>query len=89
MQSKIMNPQILEQQQQPIYYSNGAQSHPTALYLESQKQQQLSQHLQIQQQQNSNSSQPQQRFQPTHRRSRPLSILYKPLPVLTTEPEHV
>lgn len=72
------------------YYSNGANEPPNALY--AQKQQQLALHLnaqsinQVPQQNGNNSS---QQFHPTHKRSRPLSILYKPSPVITTQPENV
>lgn len=82
IQNKMINQQLIEQN-----YSNDAQMQ-NSLYL--QKQQQLAQHLNAQQQlqQNGNNKSSQQ-FHPTHRRARPLSILYKPPPVITTQPENV
>lgn len=88
MQAKL-NPNAMNGQQidPQAYYSNGP---PNAIY--NQKQQQLALHLNAQQinnvpQQNGNNSS--QQFHPTHKRSRPLSILYKPSPVITTQPENV
>lgn len=81
MQNKIMNPQILEQQN---YYSNGGgnsqMTMQNAFYLQKQQQQKNG---------NISSQSSTQQFHPTHRRSRPLSILYKASPVITTRPEHV
>lgn len=90
MQAKMapMNGQPMDAQQ---YYSNYSNGPANALYA---KQQQLALHLNAQQQiannvpqQNGNNSS--QQFHPTHKRSRPLSILYKPSPVITTQPENV
>ncbi|KAK4336843.1 hypothetical protein RND71_044166 [Anisodus tanguticus] len=87
-----INPMINQQSliEQQNFYSNNnqinAQMKNSFLI---QKQQQLVQQISSQQNfLNNNSSQPQQ-FQPTHRRQRPLSILYKPPPIIMTEPEHV
>lgn len=89
MQAKLAPNAINGQQMLDVqHYSNGP---PNALYA---KQQQLALHLNAQQinnnnvpQQNGNNSS--QQFHPTHKRSRPLSILYKPSPVITTQPENV
>ena len=76
--------QILGQQQNH-YSKNDAMQN--ALYIQKQQinQQFNAQQMNMQQQNGNNSSQ----FQPTHRRQRPLSILYKAPPVITTRAENV